>query len=115
MKLPRVIRSHYQSHQAELELELPPELLWFEGHFPGHPVLPGVVQIHWALHFATSGLGVAGQFLALERVKFQQLVLPGSRLHLQLEHLADAGQLLFHYRNDEGSVASGRIDLGPAP
>jgi acyl-coenzyme A synthetase/AMP-(fatty) acid ligase len=30
---------------VELVIALPPELRWFDGHFPGFPVLPGVVQV----------------------------------------------------------------------
>ena len=42
---------------VELDLAIGPELIYFQGHFPGYPVLPGIVQIDWAVQLADQYLG----------------------------------------------------------
>jgi 3-hydroxymyristoyl/3-hydroxydecanoyl-(acyl carrier protein) dehydratase len=36
---------------ATYRLRVPPTLEHFRGHFPGFPILPGVVQLDWAVRF----------------------------------------------------------------
>ncbi|WP_426415348.1 hypothetical protein [Aestuariirhabdus sp. LZHN29] len=111
MKHPQIITKRTDSTELHLELELPTDLIWFEGHFPQHPVLPGVVLVHWAVHFGRELTGLDDQFCGMERVKFQQLVQPNSRLHLNLAYNAQRHQLQFRYHNTTGDIASGRITL----
>jgi 3-hydroxymyristoyl/3-hydroxydecanoyl-(acyl carrier protein) dehydratase len=58
--------------------------LFFQGHFPGHPILPGVVALSWMLAAAERFLGrplPAGELL---NVKFQIVIEPGALLELTL-------------------------------
>ena len=50
--MPTVVSRHIGETEARLDLKLEPELLWFEGHFPGQPILPGVAQLHIAASMA---------------------------------------------------------------
>lgn len=97
-----------------LELEVPPDLAHFSGHFAKTPVLPGVVQIDWALDFARQLLELPPRFLGMEVLKFQQLVRPGDRVQLSLRFDPQRSKLYFAYRNGEAACASGRILLGAA-
>lgn len=65
-----------------------PELPCLAGHFPGAPILPGIVQIYWALQLADALLpGVASAaFNGLGSVKFLAPVQPGAIVLLTLEH-----------------------------
>src|SRR5262249_37389512 len=62
----------------------------FEGHFPGRPILPGIVLLHLALGTGapgeaagvTEGTGEAA-LAAIEMLRFRRLVLPGERLEVQ--------------------------------
>ncbi len=96
------------SEPDRLSLRVPEELYWFEGHFPNDPILPAVVQVHWAMHFAQQ-LGIdTKQFRGLPRLKFMQIVRPNDELLLELDRRPN--RLDFRYLRDglvcsRGSIA----------
>ena len=65
---------------------------FFEGHFPGHPVMPGVLQLE-AMAQAASILvmrlpdnqGKIGYFMSADNVKFRRPVVPGDTLFINTE------------------------------
>lgn len=95
-----------------IDLHVPAALEHFAGHFPGLPILPGVVQIHWATHFARAHLPVSGDFSLLENVKFQALLLPDARVELTLDWDAAKRRLEFSYASRDRKFSSGRIVFG---
>jgi len=103
--------------QAELLLKVDPALFWFRGHFPGQPILPGLAQVEWAMHYGREVLMTEGVFGGIENVKFQRPVKPGQTLRLQLEWQAQRRLLLFRYQlcdppqQEEPTVSSGKIKL----
>ncbi len=98
-----------------LQLEIPLDLAHFSGHFAATPVLPGVVQVDWALHWARQLIpALPPHFAGMEVLKFQQLARPGDRLQLSLRFDAERGKLYFAYRHGEAACSSGRILLGAA-
>ena len=94
---------------VELCLFLPDSLRWFKGHFPGHPLLPGVVQLHWAISAAREHLGARGAFQGLRALKFMRPLRPGKMLTLSL--LPNAGGFEFRYASEEGRHAGGHVLL----
>jgi acyl-CoA synthetase (AMP-forming)/AMP-acid ligase II len=96
-----------------LELTVPEDLLYFDGHFRVAPVLPGVVQVDWAIHYGREYFGLEGRFGGINALKFQQMIRPRHPVQLELLHDAAKGQLQFRYFSDAGAHASGRILLGP--
>ncbi|WP_192980250.1 acyl-CoA synthetase family protein [Pseudomonas sp. EggHat1] len=98
-----------------LQLQVPPDLAHFTGHFPQTPVLPGVVQVDWAQQLARQLIAhLPPRFAGMEVLKFQQLVRPGDTLQLSLRFDAERGKLYFAYRNGEAACSSGRILLEQA-
>ncbi|MDP9938500.1 acyl-CoA synthetase family protein [Ectopseudomonas alcaliphila] len=98
-----------------LQLQVPPDLAHFTGHFPQTPVLPGVVQVDWAQQLARQLIEhLPPRFAGMEVLKFQQLVRPGDTLQLSLRFDAERGKLYFAYRNGEAACSSGRILLEQA-
>ncbi|MDR6949329.1 acyl-coenzyme A synthetase/AMP-(fatty) acid ligase/3-hydroxymyristoyl/3-hydroxydecanoyl-(acyl carrier protein) dehydratase [Pseudomonas sp. 2957] len=113
-KAPEVLEQSESDGEWSLQLSVPPDLAYFSGHFPKAPVLPGVVQVEWALNLGRQLLKLDGGFAGMEVLKFQQLVRPGDEIQLHLRFDAERGKLYFAYRNDTATCSSGRILLGPA-
>jgi len=112
---PIVTSERVAASTAEIELTVPAELDYFRGHFPGVPVVPGVVQIKWALEFARRRLGVVGEFTGMEGLKFHKVMTPGTAVTLVLEYRADAGKLRFSFGSGEDRYSSGSLRLRTLP
>lgn len=54
MKPHEIERHQAQPQQVEIVLHLDPSLFWFCGHFAVQPLLPGVAQMDWVMHYATT-------------------------------------------------------------
>lgn len=111
-KAPEVLEQVETAGEWSLQLAVPADLAYFSGHFPKAPVLPGVVQVEWALQLGQQLLDLPGKFAGMEVLKFQQLVRPGDEIQLHLRFDRERGKLYFAYRNDTATCSSGRILLG---
>ena len=67
------------------ELLFPADGQWFNGHFPGFPVLPGVAQLFFFRRFARKAFREFPDAGAYRRIKFRRLVRPGERVLLEVE------------------------------
>ena len=69
---------------------------FFQGHFPGNPIFPGVLQMEalaqtgglLALSLQEPGHKWDTYFLKMENVKFKKMVVPGDTLILKMELIA---------------------------
>lgn len=111
---PELLSQQCVDGELRLELIVPPDLAYFSGHFPQAPVLPGVVQVDWALSLGQRLLDLPPRFAGMEVLKFQQLVRPGDQVALTLRFDAERSKLHFAYRNTEAACSSGRIVLEAA-
>ena len=110
-KLPEVLSQSEDAGQWTLNLSIPPDLAFFSGHFPKTPVLPGVVQVDWAMVLGQQLLDLPPRFAGMEVLKFQQLVRPGDAIELTLRFDSERAKLHFAYRNATAPCSSGRIVL----
>ncbi|MCL2338674.1 MAG: 3-hydroxyacyl-ACP dehydratase FabZ [Proteobacteria bacterium] len=69
---------------------------WCAGHFPGEPIMPGVLQVEalaqTACYVVLKALGAEdgttlGYFTSMEKIKFYHMVKPGDTLELHVEVL----------------------------
>ena len=74
------------------EWDVPPDGDWFRGHYPGHPVLPGVLISEFTFQSAAILLSArsAGQvdavpmLIGIENARFRRVVQPGETLRAEV-------------------------------
>ncbi|MGI0117109.1 hypothetical protein [Zooshikella sp. RANM57] len=110
--LPDVIEaiSHQgtDSTRIDIEINIKSDSVYFIGHFPDMPILPGVVQIHWVMLFAQKYLLRTFNVYRIETIKFQRIIKPNTKLMLQLID-NQCGKLSFTYSAGDVIYGSGRI------
>lgn len=73
---------------------------FFQGHFPGHPVMPGVLQVEAMAQVASilmlrmpGNIGKIGYFMSADKVKFRRPVVPGDSLVIETEMVKMRGNI----------------------
>jgi acyl-coenzyme A synthetase/AMP-(fatty) acid ligase len=113
-RLPQLRELEREAHRVLLEVTAPASLLYFDGHFDVAPILPGVVQVDWAIHYGRRYFDLPPAFKGINALKFQQVIQPDQPIQLELVHDTVKGSLQFRYVSDAGQHASGRVMLGGA-
>lgn len=114
--MPHEIACHQpDATQAEIVLDLPATLFWFQGHFAIQPLLPGVAQLDWVMHYANRLLTPGYRFHSIQNVKFQAPLLPENRVTLTLHWQEARHMLAFTFQRHDGEMrhttSSGKIRL----
>ncbi len=77
---------------------------FFQGHFPGNPIMPGVLQVEAMAQAAGATVIAANQdkvgdkkinvyFMTIDAVKFRKPVTPGDQLKIHIEKISGRGRL----------------------
>lgn len=84
---------------------------FFQGHFPGYPIMPGVLIMEALAQVGAvivlqkpEFAGYIGLFAGLDGVKFRRQVVPGDQLRLEVDIIKMRGKLI---------VAEGKAYVGP--
>jgi 3-hydroxyacyl-[acyl-carrier-protein] dehydratase len=86
----------------------------FDGHFPGHPILPGAKLIDLVIERLQSKGVLTDTPIEVAAAKFLATVAPGSQLALSWTLAAD-GACRFECTQGSGKVASGVLRNRPTP
>ncbi|HEY4072182.1 MAG TPA: AMP-binding protein [Herbaspirillum sp.] len=96
-------------NNVALELHIPRDLLYFDGHFDAAPILPGIAQLNWAIGFGRQYFDLPPVFTAVHALKFQKIITPDNTVMLELQHEPSKAALHFRLHSAAGQHASGRI------
>jgi 3-hydroxymyristoyl/3-hydroxydecanoyl-(acyl carrier protein) dehydratase len=95
-------------NQASVTRTVPSDHPAFDGHFPGRPLLPGVLLLSEVMEAAARQPALAGRMeqCTLSHAKFLAPVCPGSTLTIDLQW--DQSGLRFDVRCASKTVAKGQ-------
>ena len=78
-----------QAAAATRQITVPADSLWFQGHFPGDPMLPGIAQLHLVLETLKESLGEGLRLTGLKRVRFKRIIRPDEVIAIATDPVPD--------------------------
>ena len=109
---PQILSCDCQGNSVELQLRVVPGLVYFSGHFPDQPILPGVTQLAWVEQLGKIFFKIGLPFFRMEVVKFKKIIRPGDFIQMKLNWKANSGKLYFDLSSISDSHSSGRLVFG---
>lgn len=83
---------------------------WFEGHFPGNPLLPGIAQLGMVFDLIARRFDVPIQVVDVSRVRFKQMIMPDDQVVVLVEPSAKReGAFSFRITKDNELVCNGMM------
>ncbi|GMQ48495.1 ApeI family dehydratase [Vibrio sp. 10N] len=110
-QLPQLEQSQQHQGSWSLTLFVPANLRYFEGHFEHFPILPGVSQLDWVLHYAQLMYQQRLELVGMEAIKYQSPVPPNTRLTLEFSLDAATNKLSFCYFDSTKTYSRGKVKL----
>lgn len=103
-----------RENEIEASCFVPADSPWFEGHFPGEPILPGIAIVHTVEQAILKDIQKNNERVVLDelrRIRFVQPVRPGEELKITVLREDTGGEILFSFKviNKENIVCSGLI------
>ncbi len=111
-RFPQIVQCDFQDNHVELQLKVLAKIVYFTGHFPEQPILPGVTQIAWAEQFGKLFFAIKQPFLRMEVIKFKKIIRPGDTISMTLNWKAESSKLYFEINSETDSHSSGRMVYG---
>lgn len=103
-----------ESIRATCSCLFPSDFPGFQGHFPGQPVLPAIVQLATVRYVAELVTGHRLEITSYAKSKFRAMIVPEEEvvIHLSLQYSGEPGEGKFEIRNDEkGKITTGRCSF----
>ena len=105
-----VIKEMNRSEENEIsaEIHVPSNSPWFDGHFPGEPILPGVAQIGMVFDAISQACPQELKISSVRRVRFKRIIRPDDQLKIIAAPLKqEAGSYSFRILTQDEAVCSG--------
>lgn len=110
-----------QAREGHVDVVLPPDYVFFRGHFDGAPILPGIVQLtELCVPLVRRLAPGVGALRGLDRVRFRRPIHPGERVSVDVRpEPAEAGSVDavfgFELRVGAATAASGLLRFASRP
>ena len=89
---------------------------WFDGHFPGNPVVPGIAQMSMVFDLMQRAMGPGLKLDGFKRVRFKQLIRPDTPITAQIKPTGKtANRFEYKLSTDQHIVCTGFIDISLSP
>ena len=92
MLVDRILEYHPEENRIVGLKNLTFNETFFQGHFPGNPVMPGVLQLEAMaqvagvmLNLRAGNEGKIAYFMSINNAKFRRMVKPGDQLRIEIE------------------------------
>lgn len=116
MTTPVVNKAFVNTAELKATIAISADSPWFEGHFPGRPILPGVAELALAITALKQETGKPLPLRGIAFARLRHLVLPGDRLELSARESAgpksETTRLRFEMKRDGVLVANGEFIVG---
>ncbi|MBW2296112.1 MAG: hypothetical protein JRF32_00690 [Deltaproteobacteria bacterium] len=97
-------------NKIRADIQVPPSSPWFDGHFPGEPVLPGLAQLGMVFDVIKKVAGGNLKIASVSRVRFKRIVRPDDLLKVIAAPLKrDVKAYTFQILIQDEQVSSGVI------
>lgn len=85
---------------------------WFDGHFPGNPIVPGIAQMSMIFDLMQRTMGPGLKLNGFKRVRFKQLIRPDTLVSVLIKPAGKTPDR-FEYKltADQEIVCTGFIDI----
>ena len=109
MLQPEIKNVEIIDNEVRLSLFVHDKMTYFKGHFPDFQLLPGVVQIHWAIKFAIKYLACTEAFESMDAIKFVKPLRPNTLVRLSIFKDTEKNTISYLYEGEQGKYSSGRV------
>lgn len=108
-----VIESKKQGDDGSLsaEVRVPNGSVWFDGHFPGYPILPGIAQLGMVYDIIRQSLHCQVRVTEVNNIRFKQMIAPDDCLMVKAELRSEGGRYAFRITRAGEVVCMGSMTI----
>ena len=92
-----------------LQATVPLDLIYFKGHFANFPLVPGVVELQWAVAQVPTLLGRTIEIERVDNLKYQQFLRPNDQVELTMSWDESKKRVKFLLKGNGEPCASGLL------
>jgi 3-hydroxyacyl-[acyl-carrier-protein] dehydratase len=105
-------KAHMIDDAIVAQVRVPAGSSWFDGHFPGFPVLPGIAQLAIVAGVLEEALETRVRVTEVSRVRFKMAVLPDQTIEVRITSREnDPGTYGFRLLLEQELVCSGNFKV----
>jgi 3-hydroxyacyl-[acyl-carrier-protein] dehydratase len=93
------------------QVKVPLDSIWFDGHFPNDPILPGVAQLALVLDLLKETIGQPISATEVSRVRFKQAIRPDEEITIEVSPKAEPLSFGFRILSGTEQACSGNVRI----